>query len=116
MKNWESEFASHILKRSFDYFEEGAVHELIQTADGYEATVEGSDSYSVEIAISNQTLMAMSFFCSRITRLTSRYVFNDQIVDKGLSISVSFDFLSSTLSRVYSTTSCPCFRSSSTSL
>lgn len=63
MKNWESEFASHILKRSFDYFEEGAVHELIQTADGYEATVEGSDSYSVEIAISNQTLMAMSCDC-----------------------------------------------------
>ena len=63
MKNWESEFAPHILKRGFDYFDEGAVHELIQTSDGYEATVEGSHYYRVEIAISDQRLMAMSCDC-----------------------------------------------------
>lgn len=63
MKNWESEFAPHILKRGLDYFEEGAVLELTQTADGYEATVEGNEYYRVEIAISDQKLMAMSCDC-----------------------------------------------------
>lgn len=63
MKNWESKFAPHILRRGLDYFEEGAVHELTQTADGYEATVEGNEYYRVEIAISDQKLMAMSCDC-----------------------------------------------------
>lgn len=63
MKNWKSEFTPHILRRGLDYFEEGAVLELTQTADGYEATVEGNEYYRVEIAISDQKLMAMSCDC-----------------------------------------------------
>lgn len=63
MKNWEAKFASHILRRGFDYFTEGAVHELVQTADGYEAVVEGSDYYRVEIILSDQRIMDMSCDC-----------------------------------------------------
>ncbi len=52
MKDWKKRFKKQILERGWDYYQCGAVVSLVKTENGYEAVVEGSEDYEVEIAIS----------------------------------------------------------------
>ena len=50
---WEKLFEPHILERGYAYYREGAVTEISIDEDGIEATVEGSEEYSVAIDLKN---------------------------------------------------------------
>lgn len=61
--NWKDLFRSHILERGLRYYEEGAVTEVTETETGYEAVVEGSETYSVEIEIRDERIYDMWCSC-----------------------------------------------------
>lgn len=61
LKPWEYLFKTHILARGWDYYENGAVSSLEKTETGYQATVEGSYDYEVEVEINNNEVVDM--FC-----------------------------------------------------
>lgn len=61
LKPWEYLFKTHILARGRDYYENGAVSSLEKTEIGYQATVEGSYDYEVEVEINNNEVVDM--FC-----------------------------------------------------
>lgn len=62
MDFWKDNFEEHILMRGEDYYYSGAVENLKKTSEGYEAQVEGSELYQVEIHLSGGTVMDM--YCS----------------------------------------------------
>lgn len=59
--NWRKQFKPHILERGLNYYEEGMVESLEETAEGYKAIVNGSEEYSVEIDIDEGNISYM--FC-----------------------------------------------------
>lgn len=61
IKEWKNYFRPHILERGLNYYESGAVTSLEQTEDGYEAVVEGSEDYQVEIEMRGDRIEDM--FC-----------------------------------------------------
>ena len=61
IKGWRDLFRTHILERGLDYYESRAIKSLKQTEKGYEATVEGTEEYHVEIEISDNRVYDM--FC-----------------------------------------------------
>lgn len=63
MKDWRSLFQKRILERGRDYFYEDAVRELHKTRDGYEAEVEGSEDYVVEIIMQDESIREMYCDC-----------------------------------------------------
>ena len=63
MENWEDWFQPHILDRGWNYYESGAVKELIKTEDGYSAVVEGTEDYNVEIILKKETILDMYCDC-----------------------------------------------------
>ena len=63
MFEWKSLFSSQILKRGFDYFEEGNVMELARTQEGYRALVAGTENYEVEISIRDEKVYDMGCDC-----------------------------------------------------
>lgn len=62
MQGWKDLFREHILERGRHYFYEGAVTELHQTENGYQAIVEGIKTYEVEIEIEEDQVYDM--YCS----------------------------------------------------
>lgn len=62
MQGWKELFQEHILERGRNYFYEGAVTELEQTENGYQAVVEGTEDYDVEIEVQEEEIADM--FCS----------------------------------------------------
>ena len=62
MKDWKKRFKKQILERGWDYYQCGAVVSLVKTEDGYEAIVEGSEDYEVEIELSGNGIWEP--FCS----------------------------------------------------
>ena len=58
---WRNLFRPHILERGLDYYEEGAVAFLEETAAGYKAVVNGTEEYSVEIEVAEDRVRDM--FC-----------------------------------------------------
>ena len=63
MKDWRSLFQKRILERGRDYFYEDAVRALHKTQDGYEAVVEGSEDYAVEIIMQDEDIREMYCDC-----------------------------------------------------
>lgn len=61
IKGWKELFMSHILERGLNYYEDGAVVSLEQTESGYNAIVEGTEDYQVEIEIRDGRVQDM--FC-----------------------------------------------------
>lgn len=61
IKEWKDLFRLHILERGLDYFSSGAVTSVEQTEDGYQAIVEGTEEYQVEIEIQDNRISEM--FC-----------------------------------------------------
>lgn len=61
IKGWKDLFRTHILERGLNYYESGAVVSLDQTESGYNAIVEGTEDYQVEIEIQNDRVRDM--FC-----------------------------------------------------
>ncbi len=61
--NWQNLFAPHILARGYDYYIEGAVYKLKIDVNEITARVSGTVDYKVEIELSNNRVIAMSF-CS----------------------------------------------------
>lgn len=51
--SWHRLFQPHILERGLDYYESGLVQSLEQTGDIYEAIVEGTEDYAVQISVRN---------------------------------------------------------------
>ena len=62
MKSWKRRFKDYILERGRDYYEAGLVGEVCRSNYGYEAEVEGSELYHVEIDVSNDVIQDM--YCS----------------------------------------------------
>lgn len=62
MNNWRDLFQDHILARGEMYFYDGAVQELHKTEHGYQAIVEGTEDYEVEIEIEEGEVCEM--YCS----------------------------------------------------
>lgn len=60
---WEKLFEPHILERGYAYYREGAVTEISIDEDGIEATVEGSEEYSVAIDLKNGQVEDMECTC-----------------------------------------------------
>lgn len=58
---WRNLFRPHILERGLDYYEEGAIVSLEETASGYKAVVSGTEEYSVEIEVDDNSVYDM--FC-----------------------------------------------------
>lgn len=61
--SWQDLFLGHILDRGLDYYENGYVLEITETEDGYEATVDGSEEYYVNISIKNGKVSSLSCTC-----------------------------------------------------
>lgn len=61
LKPWEYLFKTHILARGRDYYENGAVASLEKTETGYQATVEGTYDYEVEVEIHDNEVVEL--FC-----------------------------------------------------
>ncbi len=51
IRNWKQYFSPHILGRGEEYYYDGAVEDLRETENGWEAVVHGSEDYEVEISI-----------------------------------------------------------------
>lgn len=51
MDNWKELFRAHILERGWGYYEAGAVKQVTAVECGFEAVVEGSEDYEVEIEV-----------------------------------------------------------------
>lgn len=62
MKNWKNLFREQILERGLGYCQNGAVVSLEKTEFGYEATVEGSEEYEVEIILFDNEIEEL--FCT----------------------------------------------------
>ena len=62
MNNWRDLFQDHILARGEMYYYDGAVLELHKTEHGYQAIVEGTEDYEVEIEIEEGEVCEM--YCS----------------------------------------------------
>ena len=60
---WKDYFDETILGRGLDYYERGAVSEIIADDDGIRAVVNGSQSYDVHIALSNGEIQEMYCDC-----------------------------------------------------
>lgn len=60
---WKDYFDETILGRGLDYYERGAVSEMIADDDGIRAVVNGSQSYDVHIALSNGEIQEMYCDC-----------------------------------------------------
>lgn len=63
MDNWKGLFRSHILERRFNYYETGAVAEITVNEQGFQAVVEGSEDYEVEIEIRDGAIHDMWCTC-----------------------------------------------------
>lgn len=63
MDEWESLFSPRILVRGMDYYESGAVMEMVRTEGGYRALVEGTEDYKVEIDIKDNQVQHMRCTC-----------------------------------------------------
>ena len=63
MDNWKDLFRPHILDRGLDYYKTGAVEKIQQTANGFHATVVGSEVYNVEIEIKDGRVYDMWCSC-----------------------------------------------------
>ena len=63
MDEWESLFSPRILVRGMDYYESGAVMEMVRTEGGYRALVEGTEDYEVEIDIKDNQVQHMRCTC-----------------------------------------------------
>ena len=63
MNGWRDLFNEHILDRGEDYYYEGAVRELHKTEFGYQAVVEGTVDYEVEIEIEGRQVCGMDCTC-----------------------------------------------------
>ncbi len=61
--NWKELFRPHILERGLDYYETGAVGEITSTDDGFQAVVEGTKDYEVEIEIRDGEIQDMWCSC-----------------------------------------------------
>lgn len=63
MENWKDLFRSHILERGLNYYEMGAVENVLQTETGFCATVVGNENYEVEIEITDGRVYDMWCSC-----------------------------------------------------
>lgn len=63
MDYWKELFRPHILERGFNYYETGAVIEVRATEQGFQAVVEGSEDYEVEIEIRDGAIHDMWCTC-----------------------------------------------------
>lgn len=63
MDNWKELFRPHILERGYDYYETGAVERITPTTRGFQAVVEGTEDYEVEIEIENGQIRDMWCSC-----------------------------------------------------
>ena len=61
--NWEKLFAPHILERGYDYYREGAVKDIRVNGSTMEATVEGSEEYTVSIEWEKGKIADMECTC-----------------------------------------------------
>lgn len=62
MRDWKNLFQRRILERGEEYFEDGMVSQVTQTSTGYQAIVEGTDAYEVEIEMDEDGIYDM--FCT----------------------------------------------------
>ena len=60
--DWQKLFATHILKRGYDYYSKNAVENLDVSDDGIRADVIGTEDYEVEISLNNGKVIDM--YCS----------------------------------------------------
>ena len=63
MKNWENLFQPHILDRGWDYYQSGCIKEVTQIENNYQAVIEGSISYEVEVECTSESITALSCTC-----------------------------------------------------
>lgn len=63
MENWKDLFRPHILERGLNYYEMGAVENVLQTETGFCATVVGNENYEVEIEITDGRVYDMWCSC-----------------------------------------------------
>ncbi len=63
LSTFRSHLPSDILQKGQDYWNNNAVDDLIETADGYEATVFGTDDYEVYVDVDNGTVEHWSCDC-----------------------------------------------------
>lgn len=63
IKGWKELFKNHILERGLNYYEMGFVYDLQSTEDGFEAKVEGTEDYHVEIEIQDDRVYDMTCDC-----------------------------------------------------
>lgn len=63
--NWKENFTTKRLARGFEYYKDGNVLEIMKTASGYKAEVEGSgyDAYHVDIKIEKGVIKDMDCTC-----------------------------------------------------
>ena len=61
--SWKDWFEPRILSRGYDYYRSGAVSDVSETEDGYEATVEGSEPYTVSVSIEDGELVDAECDC-----------------------------------------------------
>ena len=61
--DWKKLFAPHILFRGEEYYESELVEIEAMDEQSIEATVEGTDTYSVEIVLKNNRVAQMACDC-----------------------------------------------------
>ena len=61
MSGWKDLFREHILARGEVYYYDGAVQELHKTERGYQAVVEGTEDYEVDIEIEEGCFLSSTF-------------------------------------------------------
>jgi hypothetical protein len=63
MKQWKYLFPARILERGKEYYNYGAVEEMYQTEEGFEATVSGTEDYEVSIVMRGSQVSKMQCTC-----------------------------------------------------
>ena len=63
MDVWKRKFKNHILERGKYYYDEGLVGDVYMSEHGYEADVEGSQTYHVKIGVSTDKIQDMYCTC-----------------------------------------------------
>lgn len=62
-KDWKDLFTQVILDRGLDYYEKDCIKDLTRTSMGYEARVQGTDLYDVEIVMQDRDVVSMDCDC-----------------------------------------------------
>ena len=63
LKNWKNLFLDYILERGYEYYLDGNVYDLNFDGTTFKASVEGSDTYNVEIDVENNKVVNMDCDC-----------------------------------------------------